>query len=71
MNIINFIYFNSTLEESIFENRCNGEACFFCKGCDRTIVGLEESLEIITNKIKEQPEYMCLKCLKEKRCAFV
>jgi uncharacterized protein CbrC (UPF0167 family) len=68
MNTINFKYFESQLEESVFD--FNDQECFFCGKTNAPKAELDGSLNVISEAKLNDAEYVCLECLRKKQYAF-
>jgi uncharacterized protein CbrC (UPF0167 family) len=70
MKPINLKYFESFIEESVFESHDEDENCFFCGKTNSPIAELDGSLTIVANENIDNIKKVCLKCLLEKKYAF-
>ncbi|WP_064966192.1 CbrC family protein [Tenacibaculum ovolyticum] len=71
MKPIHFKYFESPIEESIFDTNDEKHNCSFCEKSDFPIAELDDSITIIANENIDNVENVCLKCLQDKKYGFV
>lgn len=63
-------YFETAIEESVFDSCSEGVDCFFCGENKSPMMELDGSLTIISDKNIDDAKNGCLKCLQQKKYGF-